>query len=129
MGNDVANIGTNIPGGGAIFQGGRVDVSSNSNSIEINGNDANVFMQYFGRVFFPKRNPNENGIQFKGEIETYKVEVNEKKKSISITWTANPKEDFLKFFMKVNANGYTTVNVTSTNRQAITYNGTLKAKE
>lgn len=44
----------NIPGGGAIFQGGRVDVSSNSNMIDINGNDADVFLPYFGRVFFPK---------------------------------------------------------------------------
>ena len=88
-----------------------------------------TFYHILDVYFFLRANPNENGIQFKGEIETYTVEVNVKKKSVSITWKANPKGDFLKFFMKVNANGYTTVNVTSTNIQAITYNGSLKAKE
>ena len=64
LGNDVANIGMNIPGGGAIFQGGRVDVSSNYNMIDINGNDAEVFLPYFGRVFF------QNAIQMKMEYSS-----------------------------------------------------------
>jgi len=129
LGNDISNLGLTLSGGAGIFQGGRVSISSGSNFIKVNDTIADVFLQYFGRVFFPKLNNNDGGIRYDGTIETYEVEVNEKKKSIQVVWTANPKGDFLKFFMRINANGSASVAVTSTNRQSITYNGTISAIE
>ena len=129
LGNDVALIGQNIPGGGAIFQGGRVDVSSNDNFIKLTDGEADVFMPYFGRVFFPKRNPQENGIEYKGSIDEYQVEINDKKKSFVVKFSANPSDDFLRFIVKISADGYASVSINSTNRQSITYNGYITPLE
>ncbi|RZN83508.1 MAG: DUF4251 domain-containing protein [Winogradskyella sp.] len=125
LGNDISNLGLSIPGGSAIFQGGRVDISNNSNMVSIDGNNADVYLPYFGRVFFPKRVSNERGIQYKGEIEDYTVDYNEKKKIIILKFKANSPGDFLKFIYRINYGGSTTLTVNSTNRQTISYNGRL----
>lgn len=129
LGNDVSNIGLNIPGGGAIFQGGRVDISNNSNFLKLESDNADLFLPYFGRVFFPKRTSTSRGIQYKGEINDYKVDINEKKKRITIKFNAKSEGDFLKFIITVYAGGKTSVAVNSTNRQTITYDGQLKPIE
>ena len=127
LGNDVANISRNFIGGNAVFQGNRVNLSSNTNFIKITDTTADVFLPYFGRVFFPTRNPNDTGIAYKGDIENYSVDINEKKKHILIKWEANPDGDNIQFIMKINASGYATVGVNSMRRQNITYNGNIKS--
>ncbi|WP_299116806.1 DUF4251 domain-containing protein [uncultured Winogradskyella sp.] len=127
LGNDISSIGLSLPGGGAVFQGGRVDISNNSNKVSIDANNADVYLPYFGRVFFPKRISNERGIQYKGEIEDYTIDYNEKKKVITIKFKADSPGDFLKFIYRINYGGNTTITVNSTNRQTISYNGKITA--
>ncbi|WP_375235425.1 DUF4251 domain-containing protein [Winogradskyella sp.] len=126
LGNDVANVGQNIPGGGAIFQGGRVDVSSNDNFVNIDGTKADLFLPYFGRVFFPKRINNQGGIQYKGDITNYRIKINDNKQVITIKFEAKTENDYLKFSYRINSGGSATLTVSSTNRQTISYNGDIK---
>ncbi|MFD1061838.1 DUF4251 domain-containing protein [Winogradskyella litorisediminis] len=125
LGNDVSNIGLNIPGGGAVFQGGRVDISNNSNFLKLNGASADLFLPFFGRVFVPDITSSSRGIQFKGEIQDYTVDYNKKKKRAIVKFNAKNYGDFLKFILNISASGKTTVSVNSTKRQSITYDGFL----
>ncbi|ARV08544.1 hypothetical protein BTO05_02400 [Winogradskyella sp. PC-19] len=126
LGNEVANIGQNIPGGAAIFQGGRVDVSSNENFVNINDKKADLFLPYFGRVFFPKRINNQGGIKYQGDITNYRVNINDNKKVIMIKFGAKTENDYLKFAYRIISGGSATLTVNSTNRQTISYNGNIK---
>ncbi|SHH61265.1 DUF4251 domain-containing protein [Winogradskyella jejuensis] len=129
LGNDVATIGMSLPGGAGVFQGNRVDVSTNTNFVKLSDINADLFLPYFGRVFFPKRVGNESGIRYKGEIKNYSLKVNEKKKTFVLKFEAKTEDDFLQFNFRINASGYTTVTVTSTNRQIISYDGTITELE
>lgn len=127
LGNDATNIGRSLPGGSAIFKGGRVDVSNNDNHVKINQNNADLFLPYFGRVFFPKRINNERGILYKGQMKNYKVDVKEKKQRISIKFECDSPGDFLKFSYSITSGGSAILSVNSTNRQTISYTGKIIA--
>lgn len=126
LGNDITNIGLNLPGGAAIFQGGRIDVSGNGSYIKITDNNADLFLPFFGRVFFPQRILGSRGIEYKGEISDYEVEFNERKKNTLIKFNAKSETDFFKFIMTISATGNTNVSVNSTNRQTISYDGNIQ---
>ena len=126
LGNDVANIGQNISGGGAIFQGGRVDVSSNDNFVNVDGKKTDLFLPYFGRVFFPKRINNQGGIKYKGDITNYRIKINDDKQIITIKFEAKTENDYLKFSYRINSGGSATLTINSTNRQTISYTGDIK---
>ncbi|GGI57465.1 DUF4251 domain-containing protein [Winogradskyella haliclonae] len=125
LGNDIATIGQSLLGSQGVFQGNRVNLVGNDNFVKIENKNSDIYLPYFGRVFFPKRITNESGIHYKGEIENYKVGYNEKKKVITVKFTANSQGDFLRFNYRITALGATRLTVTSTNRQTISYDGKI----
>ncbi|TCK69284.1 uncharacterized protein DUF4251 [Winogradskyella wandonensis] len=129
LGNDATNIGLSLPGGAAIFQGNRVDVSTNPNFLKLTDSKTDLFLPFFGRVFFPNRINNQGGIEYKGEIDNYDLDINDKKKIINIKFEAKTSDDFIKFHFRITAGGNARLTVNSTNRQIISYDGQIEAIE
>ena len=127
LGNDAVRIGQSLPGGAAVFQGNRVSLTGNSNYVKITGDKANIALPFFGRVFFPSRINNNGGFNYNGNLDNYSVSVNEKKKTVTIKFKAKSDNDQLIFILRVNAGGGAILNVNSTNRQTIAYDGVVKA--
>lgn len=126
LGNDVANIGLSLPAGSAVFQGGTVNLTGNTNYVNINDGDADIFLPFFGRVFIPKRNPSESGIKYKGEIIKYKTSFNSKKKRIILSFDAKKNNESLKFSFIITPGGHARLTVNSSTRQSISYMGKIK---
>lgn len=127
LGNDISKIGLSLSGGGSVFQGGRVDLTSNDNYVLIKDETADLFLPYFGRVFLPSRNSNDRGINYKGKLKNYSVSINEKKKRIIVNFEADKKGDYLKFAFTINASGNSNLSIYSTKRQSISYTGNITA--
>jgi len=127
--NDAVRVGMSLPGGAQVFQGGRVNLTGNSNYVRIDGDNAKLFLPYFGRVLFPRgyMGSTDNGIEFDGKIEDVKIEYNEKKKRIEYKFKAKKENDELDFHFSINADGATRLNLNSTNRQIINYDGKITA--
>lgn len=125
LGNDVANIGLGLRGGGAVFQGGRVNLTSIDNFVHIKNKNADIFLPYFGRVFFPTRNLNDNGINYKGNLDDYSISVNKKKKRLILKFNAKKPNDSIKFQFVINADNGARLTVNSTKRQSISYTGVI----
>ena len=128
LGNDIANIGLSLPGGAGVFQGNRVNLTGNTNFIRLNKSKADIFLPYFGRVFVPRLSSTGNsGISFKGEIEDFKVVFNDNKNRLDIKFETHDGKESLDFHLRVNSNGNTTLTLSSSNRQTITYQGVIKS--
>jgi hypothetical protein len=133
LGNDVSNVMSGIPGAGAVFQGNRVDLTGNTNFIKISQNTADVIMPYFGRAFSSRINSTtRNGIEFKGQIQDYKVRANNKKQRFDIEFKTKSGTVSSDYQFTVNPGGGTKLTLSTSNRQIITYDGlitALKAKK
>ncbi|RNC86231.1 MAG: DUF4251 domain-containing protein [Winogradskyella sp.] len=127
LGNDVARVGRSFNGGSAIFQGNRVNLTSIDNALIITNENAEIFLPFFGRVFFPNKINNQSGIAYNGKIDNYEVKI-DKKNRILVKFTIDPKDDFIKYTLLINPSGSTLCTMNSTNRQTISYNGTVMAK-
>ena len=127
LGNDAVRIGQSLPGSVAVFQGNRVSLTGNSNYVKITGDKANIALPFFGRVFVPSRINSNGGFNYNGNLDNYSVSINEKKKAITIKFKAKSDNDQLIFILRVNAGGGAILNVNSTNRQTIAYDGVVKA--
>lgn len=126
LGNDAVRIGQSLPGGVAVFQGNRVNLTGNSNFVKINQSQkADIFLPFFGRVFFPSRINNQGGITHNGKITDYSFTVNDKKKIITVKFNAKSQDDNLKLVLRISSGGTTILNVNSNNRQNIAYDGLI----
>ena len=68
----------------------------------------------------------EGGVIFKGKIENYKVEYNDKKRKAVISFSASGKNDQFDFTLTVFKNGGSNLVVNSNIRSSISYDGELR---
>lgn len=131
LGNDISTISSKLPNGGAgVFQGNRVNLSSNPNFIKIDGKTADIIMPYFGRVF--RASPGSastGGIEFKGDVDDYRVDYNDKKYRIDIRFESKSKIDTIDYQFTVNSGGDAILTLSSINRQITNYDGSITALE
>jgi type II secretory pathway pseudopilin PulG len=84
-------------------------------------------LPYFGRSFSAPIDPTKGGIQFNSTKFTY--DVKEIKKGWQITIRHTDVSDVQQFFFSIFNNGSATLQVTSTNRTPITFNGFVVEKK
>lgn len=95
---------------------------------EIKNDSIYSYLPFYGRAYSAVYNSTEGPFTFELPINDYKKEKD--KKGYLIEFEVKNKSDLLKFMFKISPNGYTTLHINSTNRQAITYYGRLeKPKE
>jgi len=91
----------------------------------------NVFLPYFGRAYVAPVDPTQGGIQFKTTRFDYKAKTN-KKGGWDVVITpkdrnSNDMRDVQTFRLSITSSGYATLNVTSTNRDPISFDGYIQA--
>jgi len=92
-------------------------------SVRISGDSAYVYLPYFGRAYSAPMN-GDGGIKTSTVTDNYKVDY-KKGKSYSINFRAKGADDTYQFSISVWTSGKASVNVTSNNRQPISYWGDL----
>jgi hypothetical protein len=90
--------------------------------LKVSGDSLIVYLPYFGRAFTAPINPGAGGIQFTSSDFEYKVE--ERRKG---GWNINivPKDNnsVREMLLTISKKGYATLQILSTNRDAISFNG------
>ena len=84
-------------------------------------------LPYFGRAFVAPINPSEGGIHFTSTKFSYDIK-ERKKGGWNITILPNDTKDVRQMYMTVSEEGYASLQVTSNNRQNISYSGYIRAR-
>ena len=108
--------------------GGRIDLIGNPNELVLNGVLSEADMPYFGVVQVSSLN-SDNGINFRNESTNYDIEYDDKKQKITIKFSAKNKSENFNLTLIVSSDGFATLNITSSHRNLINYNGYVKALE
>ena len=106
-------------GGSTIYLTSRYNMKVRRDSLQ-------TALPYFGRAYVAPTNPSEGGIQFTSTNFDYKVE--EEKKGWNITLLPKDNKDVRQMYLSVAENGKATLQVISTNRQAISYMGYVRER-
>jgi len=95
--------------------------------VVIKPDSVNSYLPYFGRVTFdPPIYPTQDGIMFKSTKFGYQTTV-KKNGMYLITITPTDAKYIQKLYLTVSPNGYASLQVTITNRDAISYDGFVTA--
>lgn len=106
----------------AMPAGGRTIQLTSEYTFIVKKDTIDSFLPYFGRAFSAPIGTRRGGIEFVSTDFTYNEN---KKKNGSYEIEILPKDvsDVQRIFIVLSKNGYGSINVTSQNRQAITFNG------
>jgi hypothetical protein len=90
-------------------------------SLEINGDEVKSHLPYFGRAYSVPYGGGD-GLIFESTVTDYQSTFDKKGKAV-IEFNTKSKEDNCVFRIHIFANGSSSVNVSSTNRQSISFSG------
>lgn len=102
-----------------------VDINPTQNTVEMINGVANASLSFFGRSTSSNTRGNAGSIEFYGVVENYKVEINERKKTIKTSFQIRDKQDFFTCSLNVDSKGYTYFNVASQFKSYISYSGQI----
>lgn len=122
--NQVMNSGLMPPGNSAT----RINLIGNANYLRFSGDSVSAYLPYFGERQFgaPINNPTDTGIQFEGLAKDLQVQYNEDKQFYQLNFDASRNNEVFKIILTVYPNKSTLIQVTSTQRFPISYQGNLK---
>lgn len=95
--------------------------------VTVSKDTVNSYLPYFGRAYAAPIDPSKGGIQFISKDFEY-TEAPGKKGGWDITIKPKDVRDVQQFFLSVSEDGYASLQVTSTNRQPISFNGIIAEK-
>ena len=108
-------------------QGVRVNLMSRSNLLQIKNDSVDVDLSYFGVLQSgAAAKSGQAGVAYKGLMDDYRTEINDKKNSVIIKFNTKKSPDYFQFIMTVFQSGNTTVSVTSNARSSSKYDGTTR---
>ena len=110
-------------GGQPIF------VNATPHYLYVDGEQADVYLPYFGVIQVSSGNSGQAGIKFKGTMENYQVEYNDKKQRVDVKFEIQVHNERHFFDMDVYKGGKASITLTSSSRNAITYNGDISQLE
>lgn len=111
-------------------KGRRINLISNPNYLKIISSEADIYLPYYGVVHTPSAGlAYESGIVFKGTPKNYKVEINDKKLKIKITFEGKGKNDQFDFILNIYKNGSANLSVNSNIRNSMVYDGVISELE
>jgi hypothetical protein len=87
----------------------------------------NAYLPFFGRAYTAPYGGG-GGIEFKGEPENLKVERNDSKYSITVSFEIEGENDRYNVHLEVSSGGYGTMVINSRNRASISYYGKITAR-
>ncbi|MFT3738435.1 MAG: DUF4251 domain-containing protein [Breznakibacter sp.] len=102
-----------------------VHTISAPNTLTINDSVAIAELPFFGRAYYAEYGSTEGGIRFNGEILEYNVVLNDKRRSIDISFKVKSTNDQFQIRMEMFGMDDCNVGVTSNNRAFISYQGSI----
>lgn len=107
--------------------GGRTIQLTTNYDLRIAGDSLISFLPYFGRAYSAPVGSNEAGFQFTSTSNDYQVD-QRKKGGWLISIRPKDHSDVQQMFLTVSQSGSASLQVTSLNRQPISYNGVINAE-
>ena len=86
-------------------------------------------MPYFGRAYSGGYSTGGAGIEFNGQMESYDVNKNDKKRRVTIKFKVKGKDDSYACTLTVSGLNSASLSVSSNKRQTISYNGEISELE
>jgi len=106
--------------------GGRqIDLATHIAELTIRKDSVESYLPFFGRAYMASYISTESGVKFNTELLAYKAEMNEKKRSFIISFSAKSKTDTYNCILLVSGSGSATLSVNSIKRAIISYNGQI----
>lgn len=93
-------------------------------TLRVSGDSVIAYLPYFGVAYSAPVNSSEGGIKFISTHSIYKI-TNRKKGGWDITIKPTDVSDVQQLYFTIFTNGSASLQVTSTNRQSITFNGNI----
>ncbi len=112
----------------ALPMGGRSRQLTSDYDVKIAKDSVLTFLPYFGRSFTAPLDPTKGGIQFKSKKFDYTIE-NKRKGGWDIVIKPSDAGDVRQLSIMISEDGYGTLQVISTNRQPIIFNGYVTARK
>ena len=103
--------------------GSRIFLNTVPNYTNLEGEQADIYLPYYGAVRMSNRYSPEGGIKFKGTVENYQVEFKDDKQTVRVFFEAQRDNERFEFTFDIFKDGWTTLVVASSRRNPITYNG------
>ncbi len=114
-----------MPGG---MQGGTINLNEIYYQVKVTPDSVTAFLPYYGRSFTAPINQNEGGVKFESKKFDYKSTKGRKRGWDIVIDTKDAKENF-RLALNIGDEGYATLHLSSSAKQAITYQGYLKENE
>ena len=112
----------------ALPTSGRTRQLNSDFDLQITKDTIASYLPYFGRAYTAPVNPTEGPLTFTSTKFDYKV-TNRKKGGWDIVITPQDQQDPRQMMLSIFENGSASLNVTSNNRQPISFNGYITAKK
>jgi hypothetical protein len=110
--------------------GRQIDLTTRANFLRVDGTNAAAEMPYFGRAYNGVAyTGGDGGINFDGPMEDYAVQLNDKKRRITVTFSVRSNNDNFRCRLTITSPDNATLLVTSNNRQSISYSGSISAPD
>jgi len=111
----------------ATSQGGhRQNISGESNQLKMSNSSATIYLPFFGTGTTANIGNKESGLDYSGPVENYKVKYKEKSHKIMIYFTVNTNAERCDYIITVFKGGTANIEVYSTIRSRMSYDGKLK---
>lgn len=105
--------------------GRRINLINNPNWLKVMNDSVDLFLPYFGTGQVPSNSLTDGGLTYQGIPESYELDINEKKMSYMIRIRTKGAGEQLDLTLQVYGNGSAYINVSSTVRTFIKYQGSL----
>lgn len=110
----------------AMPMSGRTRQLTSDYDVKVTKDEVVSYLPYYGRAYTAPIDPSQGGIQFTSKSFDYTA-TPRKKGGWDILIKPKDYRDVQQFFLSVSQSGYATLQVTSTSRQAISFNGYITA--
>ena len=107
--------------------GRRINLIGNPNYLKIEDNKGDIYLPFFGTAHTSSVGFDGNGgIVFKGDLQKYTVDFNDKKQRATIKFNAKSKSEYFDFTLTLYANKSGNLNVVSNSRSNMSYSGKIE---
>ncbi len=96
-------------------------------NVKIDGDSIQSYLPYYGVAYTAEYGSSNSPLDFEKEVKN--IDIEKDKKGYLINFDVKNGNDYLKYSFRVSELGFASLNVTSTNRQSISYTGKIEPIE
>lgn len=106
--------------------GRQIDLTTRSNFLRINGENAAAEMPFFGRAYSGGYSSSDGGIKFDGPMEDFDIQQNDKKRRVVIKFKVRGTGDTYSCTLSISSMESASLSVSSNKKQGISYTGVIQ---